>query len=291
METILLLQANPVFFLSIIFILGLLIGSFLNVVAYRLPVMMEKSWQKECKDYLKLADDSNTEEAPFNLMHPRSKCQNCGHQITAWENIPVISYLILRGRCRSCKTSISAFYPSVELATGLLSVVVAYQFGPSIQTVFALIFTWALIPACLIDLRHMLLPDSITLPLMWLGLLVNMESIFTTLEGAVLGAVGGYLILWGVFHLFKIVTGKEGMGHGDFKLLALIGAWAGLSSLPLVIVLSSVAGTIVGVSMIVFGNHNKANPIPFGPYLAIGGWIALLWGPQITQQYLHFLNS
>ena len=291
METILLLQANPMVFLGIIFILGLLIGSFLNVVAYRLPVMMEKSWQKECKDYLKLPDNSDPNEPPFNLMHPRSKCQNCGHQITAWENIPVISYLILRGRCRSCQTSISAFYPSVEVVTGLLSVVVAHQFGVSLHTAFALIFTWALIPACLIDFRHMLLPDSIILPLLWLGLVININPLFTSLEGAVLGAAIGYLILWSVFHLFKILTGKEGMGHGDFKLLAMIGAWAGLASLPLVIVLSSVAGTIVGISMIVFGNHDKANPIPFGPYLAIGGWIALLWGPQITQQYLHFLNS
>ena len=292
MDGLQLLQENSALFLSIIFVVGLLVGSFLNVVAYRLPVMMNRRWRQECQDYLgqKSETDPPEQVEPFNLMWPRSRCGHCGHMISWWENIPVLSYLFLRARCRGCQQKISVLYPLVEVITAVISVVVAWRFGFSLETVAALLLTWALIPACLIDLKYMLLPDSILLPWLWLGLLLNVVGVFTSLESAVVGAAGGYLILWSVYQVFKALTGKEGMGFGDFKLLALIGAWVGVEYLPMVILFSSLSGAIVGLSLVVFRRHSREIPIPFGPYLAMGGWVALIWGPEISQKYLQILH-
>jgi len=283
-----LLQSNATLLLSVCFVLGLFVGSFLNVVVYRLPLMMNATWRRECREFLEFDPQDSTKDEtpqPFNLMVPRSACPSCNTMITAWQNIPVISWLILRGKCGNCKHPISVEYPLVELLTAILSMAVAVKFGASIQLVFALLFTWALISLALIDFHTTLLPDSITLPLLWLGLLISLVPVFVNAPDAIVGAAAGYMILWIVFQTFKLITGKEGMGFGDFKLLAALGAWLGWAQLPLVILLSSLTGAIIGIMMMVLFKHQRSQPIPFGPYLAIAGWIALMWGEQIVTMY------
>jgi leader peptidase (prepilin peptidase)/N-methyltransferase len=279
------LQSSPALYVSVAALLGLMVGSFLNVVIHRLPRMMESEWREQCST---MDGESAPPAAPYNLVVPRSACPSCGHMISAWENIPVISWLILRGRCAHCKTQISPRYPIVEALTGILSGYVAWHFGFGPTALAALLFTWTLIALTFIDFDTQLLPDSITQPLIWLGLLLNLNGFFTGLDSAVVGAVMGYLLLWSVYWLFKLVTKKEGMGYGDFKLLAAIGAWLGWQMLPLVILLSSLVGAVVGITLILFAGHGRQIPIPFGPYLAGGGLIALLWGKKITQAYLGF---
>ena len=278
------LQHYDWFFYGLVIIVGLIVGSFLNVVIYRLPLMMEEEWREQCTEFLEL--ESAKEETTFNIATPASSCPKCNHKIRAWENIPVISYLLLKGKCASCKTHISAEYPLVESITAILSVIIAYHYGVSWQTVSALFFTWALISLTMIDFHKQLLPDNIVFPLLWSGILINMSNTFVDLESSVTGAMAGYLVLWLVYHLFKVMTGKEGMGYGDFKLLAALGAWMGWKMLPLIILLSSFVGAAIGIAMIIFARHDKNVPIPFGPYLAIAGWIALLWGESITSSWL-----
>ena len=264
-------------------LLGLCVGSFLNVVIHRLPRMMEQDWHAQCAD---LRGETPSTATALTLARPRSRCPSCGHQITALENIPIISYLLLRGRCSSCGTSISPRYPMVEAVTGLLSAYAVWHFGPTLQGAGALLLIWALIALTGIDFDTQLLPDSITLPLLWLGLGFNLTGTYVDLFSAVIGAMIGYLTLWSVFWLFKLATGKEGMGFGDFKLLAALGAWLGWQMLPAIILLSSIVGAAVGISLIVATRHGRNTPIPFGPYLAAAGVIALFWGPQLTRGYL-----
>lgn len=275
--------SNPLVFALCAALFGLCIGSFLNVVIHRLPKMMERDWRTECAEL-------SGQEAPaaeqYNLVAPRSACPSCGQRITALQNVPVISWLVLRGRCANCNTRISPRYPAVELLTGLLSGFVAWHFGFGIAAAGALIFTWAMITLTFIDLDTFYLPDSITLPLLWLGLLLNIESTYVSLSSAVIGAVAGYLSLWSVYWVFKWATGKEGMGYGDFKLLSAIGAWLGWTMLPLTILLSSLVGAVIGIGMIAFAGKERSVPIPFGPYLAIAGMIAMLYGPALTRAYL-----
>ena len=267
-------------------VLGLLIGSFLNVVVYRLPKMLERNWSAQAREILGLTEAPAGET--FNLVLPNSKCPHCNHEIRPWENIPVISYLFLRGKCSSCKAAISKRYPLVELSCGLLSAYVAWHFGLGWQAGGMLLLTWGLLAMSLIDADHQLLPDVLVLPLLWLGLIANYFGLYTSLEDALWGAIAGYLSLWSVYWLFKLVTGKEGMGFGDFKLLAMLGAWGGWQVLPLTIVLSSLVGAVLGLIMLRLRNAETSTPIPFGPYLALAGWIALLWGDQITGTYLQF---
>jgi len=264
-------------------LLGLCVGSFLNVVIHRLPKMMEQDWHAQCAD---LRGETQSTATVLTLARPRSRCPSCGHQITALENIPIISYALLRGRCSSCGTSISPRYPVVEAVTGLLSAYAVWHFGPTPQGAGALLLIWALIALTGIDFDTQLLPDSITLPLLWLGLAFNLAGTYVDLFSAVIGAMIGYLTLWSVFWLFKLATGKEGMGFGDFKLLAALGAWLGWQMLPAIILLSSIVGAVVGISLIVATRHGRNTPIPFGPYLAAAGIIALFWGPQLTRSYL-----
>jgi leader peptidase (prepilin peptidase) / N-methyltransferase len=281
------LEAHPIAFLAAVTLLGLVVGSFLNVVIHRLPIMMKQAWATECREFL--AEEGNPPfeqeaiQTPYNLVAPRSQCPHCGHKIGALEIVPVISYLALRGRCAKCRARISPQYPAIEIISALLSLLVAIRYGFSWTTSAALAYTWALIVLSTIDLRTQLLPDSITLPGVWLGLLANTGGLFTDLESAVLGAVFGYLSLWSVYHLFKWMSGKEGLGYGDFKLLAMLGAWAGWQALLLILLLSSLVGAVVGIGLIVVKGRDRNIPIPFGPYLAAAGWIALLWGPQMTQ--------
>ncbi len=297
MDLLNVVHAYPTFGVVFVFILGLLVGSFLNVVIHRLPIMMEHDWQEQCRDFIansgdlsKVSVDSSPQE-PFNLMVPSSRCPHCGHKIKPWENIPVLSYLALRGKCSGCATRISARYPSIELVTGILSVATVFYIGASWSGVAALIFTWSLIALTMIDFDTYLLPDDITLPLLWLGLIVNSFNLFTDLPSALWGAVAGYVSLWSVYKLFKLLTGKEGMGYGDFKLLAALGGWMGWQMLPQIILLSSLVGAVIGVSLIVIRGRDKNIPIPFGPYLAIAGWIAFVWGDTINQAYLKlFIN-
>lgn len=278
-----LIQHMPLAFITCIIVLGLLVGSFLNVVIYRLPIMMEREWQAQCNELNQIKGEHL---APFTLSHPRSACPHCQHAITALENIPVISYLFLTGKCRSCRAAISMRYPIIELLTGLLSGIVAYHFGFGWPCVGALLLTWTLIALTFIDFDHQLLPDSLTLPLLWLGICFNLYGQYTTLEASVIGALAGYIALWSVYQIFKLVTGKEGMGFGDFKLLAALGAWLGWSMLPSIILLSSLVGAIVGITLMLFRRHQADIPIPFGPYLAAAGWIALIWGDPIKIAYL-----
>ena len=268
-------------------LLGLCVGSFLNVVIHRLPKMMEQDWHAQCAD---LRGETPSTATALTLARPRSRCPACGHQITALENIPIISYLLLRGRCSNCGTSISPRYPVVEAVTGLLSAYAVWHFGPTLQGAGALLLIWALIALTGIDFDTQLLPDSITLPLLWLGLAFNLAGTYVDLFSAVIGAMVGYLTLWSVFWLFKLATGKEGMGFGDFKLLAALGAWLGWQMLPAIILLSSIVGAVVGISLIVATRHGKNTPIPFGPYLAAAGIIALFWGPQLTRSYLGLMT-
>ena len=279
------LIGSPILFSAVVGLIGLLVGSFLNVVIYRLPVMMQLSWRKDCQDYLGLASEPQAEE-PFNLVLPLSRCPGCNTPIKPYQNIPVISYIFLRGKCANCNNPISLRYPIIEAFTALTSVIIAWHFGFTPQTGFALLLTWSLIALSFIDIDHHLLPDSITLPVLWFGLFLSVFGLFTDSHASVIGAVAGYLVLWSIFHLFKLLTGKEGMGYGDFKLLALFGAWLGWQSLPIIILLSSLVGAVIGIAMIIFFRHGRNTPIPFGPYLAAAGWIALIWGNDINQLYL-----
>ncbi|WP_313476953.1 prepilin peptidase [Stutzerimonas kunmingensis] len=267
-------------------LLGLLIGSFLNVVIYRLPIMMQREWRAQALEYLECPPEAIGER--FNLLLPSSRCPHCDHQIRSWENIPLVSWLALRGKCSSCRAPISSRYPLVELACGLLSGYVVWHFGFTWQAGAMLLLTWGLVAMSMIDIDHQLLPDSLVLPLLWLGLILNNFGLFVSLESALWGAVAGYLSLWSVYWLFKLVTGKEGMGYGDFKLLAMLGAWGGWQVLPLTILLSSVVGAVLGTILLRVQRAESSTPIPFGPYLAIAGWIALLWGDRITESYLQF---
>jgi len=277
---------NSVLFVPAMALLGLLVGSFLNVVIYRLPVMMEKSWRSECMEFLGLDATAEEPEAEFNLVFPRSRCPHCQHPIAAHENIPVLSYLVLGGKCSECKVAISLRYPLVEMLTALVSAAVAWKLGPSWQTAWALPLSWCLICLSAIDIDRRLLPDSITLPLLWLGLFISLFNVFTDSKSSIVGAIAGYLCFWLVFHVFKLLTGKEGMGYGDFKLLALFGAWLGWQSLPVIVLLSSLIGAFTGILMILLLRRDRSVPIPFGPFLGLAGWIALLWGHEITSFYL-----
>ncbi|BCS50310.1 type 4 prepilin-like proteins leader peptide-processing enzyme [Aeromonas jandaei] len=275
----------PWLYFSLVFLFSLMIGSFLNVVIHRLPIMLEREWQAEYRGYFTPEEEQATEPR-YNLMVPRSACPHCGHAITALENIPLLSWLWLKGRCSECQAPISARYPLVELLTALLSVAVVMVISPGWGTLAALLLTWVLVALTFIDLEKMLLPDQLTLPLLWGGLLFNLIGGFAPLADAVIGAMAGYLVLWSLYWAFKLLTGKEGMGYGDFKLLAALGAWLGWQALPIILLLSSLVGAIIGISLIALRKHHQGNPIPFGPYLAIAGWIALLWGDTITRWYL-----
>ena len=282
-----LLQTNPWLLYTSAVLLGLILGSFLNVVILRLPRMMEAGWRRDCAELLSPDGTApETDEPPLSLSKPASTCPSCGHRIRVHENIPVLSYLWLRGRCSECKTRISLRYPLVEAFTALLTLIVVVQFGPTWQAAAALLLTWSLIALAVIDLDTQLLPDSLTLPFLWLGLFLSLFGLFTDSQSAIIGAVAGYLSLWVVFQLFRLATGKEGMGYGDFKLLALLGAWLGWSALPQIILLSALVGALVGVGLILSGRHESGKPLPFGPYLAAAGWISLIWGETINGAYL-----
>ena len=278
--------AYPAFLVTVTVIAGLIVGSFLNVVIHRLPKMLERKWRAECAE---LAGAPLPPAERYDLVQPRSTCPKCGHRISALENIPLASYLFLGGKCSQCKAPISLRYPVVEALAGALAGYIAWRYGLSAAMLGALLFTWAMVALAFIDLDTFYLPDSITLPLLWAGLLFNAGGAFTDLRSAVIGAVAGYLVLWAVYWAFKFATGKEGMGYGDFKLLAAIGAWLGWKLLPFTILASSLVGAVVGIGMIVFANHAREKPIPFGPYLAVAGLVAMFWGERITRQYLDLL--
>lgn len=282
------LTRYPLVFVFSMLILGLVVGSFINVLAWRLPKMLLRDWHIEAREILGLPREPAT--PVYNLMLPHSQCPHCAHAIRPWENIPLLSYLFLRGRCSSCNASISLRYPLVELLCAGLSAVVAWHFGFGWQAALLLFLTWGLLAMSLIDADHQLLPDALVLPLLWLGLIVNSFGLFVSLHEALWGAVTGYLSLWLVFWLFKLLTGKDGIGHGDFKLLAMLGAWGGWQVLPLTIFLASLAGAVSGMAMLRLRHAQTSTPIAFGPFLAIAGWIALLWGGQITDSYLQFVG-
>jgi len=292
--------AQPAVLPWFVLVLGLCIGSFLNVVIHRLPKMMEREWREECADLATGTGETqggspvplapNGGPGRYNLFVPRSACPGCGHRITALENIPLLSWLALRGKCSACGIRISARYPIIELAAAGLGAYAAWRYGVSLAALGAMLFGWSLLALTAIDLQTQLLPDDITLPLLWAGLLLNLGGTFTPLRSAVIGAVAGYLALWLVYWAFRLATGKEGMGYGDFKLLAAIGAWLGWQKLPMVILLSSVVGAVVGILLIVFARHGRERPIPFGPYLAAAGAIALFWGDEITRRWLPILG-
>jgi len=299
---------TPTLFIGSVFVLSLLVGSFLNVVVHRLPIMLDRQWREQAHEMLGTPAlltasaatpghqpaTSNPAAAPrFNLIVPRSACPSCGVPIRAWQNVPLVSYVLLRGRCGSCQARISPRYPIVELLTGVLSAVVAWRFGVTGFTLAALALTWSLIALAAIDIDHQILPDSITLPLVWFGLAVSLwsagsESYPVAPRSSIIGAVAGYLSLWLVFHAFRLLTGKEGMGYGDFKLFSALGAWLGWQMLPLIILLAAFSGAIVGIALIIMLGRDRNVPIPFGPYLATAGWIALVWGEPIVGGYLRF---
>lgn len=281
------LAEMPTLWLSATTLLGLVVGSFLNVVIHRLPLMMEREWRAQCAE---LEGRTPEDTAPFNLVTPRSRCPKCAHLITAVENIPLLSYIVQRGRCRHCGTGISMQYPLVEAATALLSGLLAWQLGPGWAALAALLLTWALVALTMIDYHHQLLPDDITLPLLWLGIGLALFGVFTDVRSSVLGAMAGYLSLWSVYWLFKLLTGKEGMGYGDFKLLAALGAWLGWQYLITIIILSSVVGAVIGSLLIVMRGHGRSQPIPFGPFLAGAGWLTLLWGAPLQRLYLSWFG-
>ena len=290
-ETLALLEQSPSYFYTLVFVFSLMVGSFLNVVIYRFPKMLEKEWYNDCRDFLgdEVKNIPKRNFPELTLAKPDSSCPNCNHKIRFYENIPVISWLWLRGKCSNCKINISSRYPIIELATALLSVAVAYHFGPTWTSFWVILLTWYLICLTMIDFDHMLLPDQLVYPMLWLGLLVNIDGTFISLSDAVIGAVAGYMSLFSVFWVFKLLTGKEGMGHGDFKLVAMFGAWFGWQLLPLHILMASVVAAAIGLSLIAFKQHSREKPIPFGPYLAVAGWITLLWGNDIWQWYLGFI--
>ena len=284
---------SPLFFVAVIFAFCLVVGSFLNVVIYRLPIMMERDWREQCEEIAKTPPEKELPQGRFDLVAPRSRCPSCGSMIKAWQNIPVISYLLLGGKCAHCRTSISARYPVVELMTALLAALCAWHFGFGWEACMAVILTLALIPIALIDAETQLIPDAIVFPLIWLGLAMSLwhpvpgaATLFIAPKDAIVGAMAGYLSLWTVYQLFKLITGKEGMGYGDFKLLAALGAWLGWQQLPLIILMSAVVGAIVGIALMVFRRHERSVPIPFGPYLAAAGWITMMWGDVIKTTYL-----
>ncbi len=291
-----LFSESTILFVAVVFAFCLVIGSFLNVVIHRLPIMMEREWREQAAELAKTPPEVEMPEGRFDLVVPRSRCPSCGTMIKSWQNIPVVSYLLLSGRCAKCNESISARYPMVELLTAVLAALCAWRFGASWEALMAVVMTLALVPIAMIDADTQLIPDSIVLPLMWLGLAMSLfhpmegaQTLFIAPQEAIVGAMAGYLSLWSIYQLFKIVTGKEGMGYGDFKLLAVLGAWLGWQQLPLIILMSAVVGAIVGISMMVFRKHERSVPIPFGPYLAAAGWITMLWGDTIKATYLDLL--
>ncbi len=291
-----LFSQSAALFTAVVFALGLVIGSFLNVVIHRLPLMMEIEWRDQCAELGKQPPAENLPEGRFNLIIPQSHCPSCGQPIRYWQNIPVISYLSLRGRCANCRASISARYPAVELLTALLVAACAWRFGVGWEAVMAVVLTFGLVPITFIDAETQLIPDAIVLPLMWLGLGMSLfhpvagsETLFIAPRDAIVGAMAGYLSLWSVYQLFKLVTGKEGMGYGDFKLLAALGAWLGWQQLPSIILMSALVGAVVGLSLMAFRKHDRSVPIPFGPYLAAAGWITMLWGDALQGAYLDLL--
>ena len=280
----------PLLFPLVVTLVGLMVGSFLNVVIYRLPLMMESQWRKQCHEFLDLpAPEGEEPETVFNLARPGSHCPQCKHAIAPLENMPVLSWLLQAGKCRHCNAPIGIRYPLVESATALLSVLVAIKFGPGWLTAFLLLFTWALVVLTMIDIDHQLLPDDITIPLMWIGLMINTQGMLVDLQSAVIGAIAGYMLLWTVYWLFKLLTGKEGMGYGDFKLLAALGAWMGWQVVPAIILLSSLVGAVISISLIVFRGQDRNVPIPFGPYLASAGFITLLWGDTLSGMFSSYL--
>jgi leader peptidase (prepilin peptidase)/N-methyltransferase len=288
---------SPLVFIAVAFVLALLIGSFLNVVIHRLPIMMEREWRAQGEE-IASTPSPDLPEGRFDLMAPGSRCPSCGHRITALQNIPVVSYVLLGGKCAGCGTSISARYPLVELLTAMLSGVVAWRFGFGWEAFVAIAMTWSLVAISMIDIDHQIIPDSISLPLLWAGLTLSLfhpvpgaETLFIEPKVAIVGALGGYLSLWSIYQLFRLMTGKEGMGYGDFKLLAALGAWLGWQMLPIIIMMSAVVGAVIGTILIVTRRHKRSTPIPFGPYLAAAGWIAMLWGSDIVSWYLDFMSG
>ncbi len=277
------LRDQPVLWLAVCALLGLLVGSFLNVVIVRLPPWLAYHWRVQCREYLEA--DVVREAPPPGIVSPPSHCPGCGHRLRPWENIPLLSYLLLRGRCRACGMAVSWRYPLVEAVTGVLTALVGWHFGVGWESVAAWVFLWFLVPLTVIDLEHQLLPDILTLTLLWTGLLWSVVGGFTDPASAILGAAGGYLLLWSVYQLFKLATGKEGMGYGDFKLLAALGAWLGWQSLPLIVLLSSLLGAVVGGLLILLRGRDRQLPMPFGPFLAGAGWVAMLWGEALTRVY------
>jgi leader peptidase (prepilin peptidase) / N-methyltransferase len=291
------LSSSPGTFVVLSFVLALLVGSFLNVVIYRLPVMMQREWRKQAEEIV-AEPVGDLPQGRFDLGVPRSRCPSCKHQISALQNIPVISWLVLGGKCANCKARIAARYPLVELTTAVLTAMVAARFGFGLEAAAAILMTWMLIAISMIDVDHQLIPDSLSLSLMWIGLLLALfhpmdgaRTLFIDPKDAIAGALGGYLSLWSIYHLFRLVTGKEGMGYGDFKLLAALGAWLGYQLLPLIIMLSAIVGALVGISLMVFKRHDRNVPIPFGPYLAAAGWIALMYGSEIINRYLDYMGT
>lgn len=282
-----LLEANTPLFLTGVFVFGLLIGSFLNVVILRLPARLEHDWRNQCKELLGVENpDEELTGTPPSIMWSRSQCPNCGYLIKWYENIPLLSFILLKGRCSSCKSPISRRYPIIEGTTALFFLAVAADFGTGLQTLFALGLTAILIALAIIDYDHQLLPDDLTFLLLWSGLFASLFHIFTDPVSSIIGALAGYLSLWLVYHGFRLLTGKEGMGYGDFKLLAALGAWLGWQMLPLIILLSSLVGAVIGMIMIGLKRHKSSQPMPFGPFIALAGWIALIWGDRIIDAYL-----
>ena len=291
-----LMSESATVFTAVVFAFTLMIGSFLNVVIYRLPIMMERDWREQADELMNTPSEQELPEGRFDLAMPRSRCPSCGTLITAWQNIPVISYLFLKGRCASCKASISARYPLVELMTALLAAVTAWHFGPGWEALMAITLTVVLVVISMIDADTQLIPDSIVLPLMWLGLAMSLfypmtgaNTLFIGPKDAIVGAMAGYLALWSIFWLFKLVTGKDGMGYGDFKLLAALGAWLGWQQLPMIIMMSAVVGAVINISLIILRGKDRSIPIPFGPYLAAAGWITMLWGETIKNTYIDLM--
>ena len=291
----------PLLFVAVTFVFALLVGSFLNVVIYRLPIMMERAWRSQAEEIVaepaSELPQSVSEEGRFDLLTPRSRCPKCAHQITALQNIPVISYLVLRGKCAGCGMRIALRYPITELVTAILSGIVAWRLGFGWEALAAIGLTWMLVAISVIDIDHQLIPDSLSLPLLWVGLtmslfhpLANVEVLFVDPKTAIVGALAGYLSLWSIYQLFRLATGKEGLGYGDFKLLAALGAWLGWQMLPVIVLMSAVVGAVIGIMLIVTGRQERSVPIPFGPYLAAAGWITLLWGRDITNWYLDLMG-